>query len=71
MILFCKYLSILLWLYVSCASMELTAQDNSGTPVADTFRFGEVNDYRLYDDELRKIRLPIRPYLAIRLTKAQ
>lgn len=39
------------------------------TPVMDTFRLGEVNDYRLYDETLKKIRLPMRPYLAIRLSK--
>ena len=38
-------------------------------PVADTFRLSIPNDYRMMDTELKKIRLPLKPYLALRLVK--
>lgn len=39
------------------------------TPVNDLFELAEANDYRMYDKQLKKIRLPMKPYLALRLTK--
>ena len=41
------------------------------TPIADTFRLGKDNDYRVYDVDFKKIRLPLTPYLAIRLTQVK
>ncbi len=38
------------------------------TPVADTFELDEVNDYRRYDKELKKIWLPKTPYLLLRIS---
>jgi hypothetical protein len=43
--------------------------DMTITPVADTFQLSAPNDYRLYDSALKKIRLPAKPYLALRLIK--
>jgi hypothetical protein len=39
------------------------------TPVQAIFETSPVEDYRLYDKERKKIRLPMRPYLAIRITE--
>lgn len=33
------------------------------------FETTEVKDYRVYDKEMRKVRLPLKPYLALRITK--
>lgn len=33
------------------------------------FETGTVNDYRLYDKDLKKVRLPLIPYLALRITE--
>lgn len=35
----------------------------------EIFTTSEVNDYRLYDKDLKKVRLPMKPYLALRITK--
>ena len=35
----------------------------------DIFTLSEVNDYRMFDEELKKVRLPLKPYLALRITK--
>jgi Domain of unknown function (DUF5060)/Domain of unknown function (DUF5605)/Protein of unknown function (DUF4038) len=43
---------------------EMTIQENS-----QTFEIAEVNDYRMYDKELKKIRLPLKPYIALRITE--
>jgi len=34
-----------------------------------TFETTEINDYRLYDKEMKKIRLPLKPYMALRITE--
>lgn len=39
------------------------------TPLDDVYTIGESNDYRVYDTDFRKIRLPLRPYLLLRITK--
>ena len=39
------------------------------TPVAETFELAPTDDYRILDKQLKKIRLPMRPYLAIRLIR--
>jgi len=41
------------------------------TPVADTFNLAEANDYRMLDTQNKKIRLPMKPYMALRLVKVQ
>lgn len=41
------------------------------TPIPETFRLTDGKDYRVYDDKMQKIRLPMRPYLAIRLTQVK
>jgi len=33
------------------------------------FEIGAANDYRFYDKEMKKIRLPIKPYIALRITE--
>ena len=43
--------------------------DMTVTPVAGTFETAPVEDYRLYDKERKKIRLPAKPYLALRITE--
>jgi hypothetical protein len=43
--------------------------DMTITPVKDTFKIGDAKDYRIYDEAFKKIRLPAKPYLAIRLTQ--
>ncbi|MET3126407.1 hypothetical protein ABID42_001509 [Arcicella rosea] len=37
--------------------------------VPSTFELSEVNDYRLYDKDLKQVRLPLKPYLALRITE--
>ena len=39
------------------------------TPVSDVFETGPVEDYRLYDKARKRIRLPMNPYLALRVTE--
>ena len=41
------------------------------TPISETFRLGETKDYRVYDEGFKKIRLPAKPYQAIRLTQVK
>ena len=43
---------------------EMTIQ-----PCPLTFETGAVNDYRLFDKDLKKVRLPLKPYMALRLTE--
>lgn len=38
-------------------------------PVNEVFETAAVEDYRLYDKERKKIRLPMNPYLALRATE--
>jgi hypothetical protein len=45
--------------------------DMSITPVNEIFELSEVRDYRLWDKAMKKIRLPQKPYLAIRLQKIE
>lgn len=33
------------------------------------FETGPVNDYRLFDKDLKKIRIPLKPYIALRVTE--
>lgn len=37
------------------------------TPVDGIFEVGEANDYRMYDKDLRSVRLPLAPYLMLRI----
>ncbi len=37
--------------------------------VPTTFELADVNDYRLYDKDLNYVRLPLKPYLALRITE--
>ncbi len=39
------------------------------TSVSDVFETASVEDYRLFDKERKKIRLPMNPYLALRVTE--
>ncbi len=39
------------------------------TPWPDIMETGPVNDYRLYDVKHRKIRLPLTPYVLLRITQ--
>jgi hypothetical protein len=39
------------------------------TPVNDVFETASADDYRLFDKERKKIRLPMTPYLALRITE--
>ncbi|MGH2623880.1 MAG: DUF5605 domain-containing protein, partial [Sphingobacterium sp.] len=39
------------------------------TPVKDTFEIDTGEDYRFYDKNRKKIWLPLKPYLALRITK--
>lgn len=41
------------------------------TPVVDTFQLNNPVDYRIMDKNLKKIRLPLKPYMAIRLIKVK
>ena len=41
------------------------------TPINDIFETGPVTDYRLYDKDFKKIRLPLRPYLALRISEVK
>jgi hypothetical protein len=34
-----------------------------------TFELTDVNDYRVYDKEMKKVRLPLKPYIALRITQ--
>ena len=38
-------------------------------PDSQIFETLEVNDYRLYDKDLKKVRLPLKPYMALRITE--
>lgn len=38
-------------------------------PCPLTFETGAVNDYRYYDKEMKKVRLPLKPYMALRITE--
>ena len=38
-------------------------------PVAGIFETAIESDYRLYDKEMKKIRLPLKPYVALRITE--
>lgn len=37
------------------------------TPVAGVFETASANDYRMYDKDSKKIRLPLKPYIALRI----
>lgn len=41
----------------------------SVSKLSEVFTLGELNDYRFHDSQFRKIRLPLTPYLLLRLTK--
>ena len=45
--------------------------DMTITPVKEIFELDESNDYRVMDKNLKKIRLPLKPYMAIRLIKVE
>jgi hypothetical protein len=35
------------------------------------FETSKENDYRLFDKEFKKIRLPLKPYIALRITEVR
>ncbi|MEA5258705.1 DUF5060 domain-containing protein [Arcicella aquatica] len=37
--------------------------------VPTTFELSEVNDYRFYDKDMKQVRIPLKPYLALRITE--
>jgi Domain of unknown function (DUF5605) len=37
--------------------------------VSNTFEISEVNDYRLFDKENQRVRLPLKPYIALRISE--
>jgi hypothetical protein len=41
------------------------------TPVQELYETAPVNDYRLYDKDLKKVRLPLKPYLALRIAEVK
>lgn len=43
--------------------------DMTITPCNQLFETGTVTDYRLYDKELKRVRLPLKPYIALRITE--
>ncbi len=43
--------------------------DMTVTPVPGVFELNAANDYRMFDRELKKIRLPFKPWLALRISK--
>jgi len=45
--------------------------DMTITPVDEIFELSEARDYRMFDKENKKIRLPLKPYLAIRLIQVK
>ncbi|MEO6732300.1 MAG: DUF5060 domain-containing protein [Ferruginibacter sp.] len=47
----------------------LDTWDMTVTPVAGIFETTPVEDYRLFDKERKKIRLPMKPYIALRITE--
>jgi Domain of unknown function (DUF5060)/Domain of unknown function (DUF5605)/Protein of unknown function (DUF4038) len=42
--------------------------DMTITPYPTIFEAGTPSDYRIFDKEMKKIRLPLKPYLALRIT---
>lgn len=45
--------------------------DMTITPITEKFQLAEARDYRMYDKDNKKIRLPLKPYLALRIKKIQ
>lgn len=45
--------------------------DMTVTPIAGTFETDAPDGYRLYEKQRKTIRLPLKPYLALRLTKVE
>jgi hypothetical protein len=45
--------------------------DMTITPVAGFFETDQAEDYRLYDKQRKKIWLPLKPYLALRITEVK
>ncbi|MDX2048831.1 MAG: DUF5060 domain-containing protein [Chitinophagaceae bacterium] len=43
--------------------------DMTITPVAGVFETSSVSDYRLFDKDMKKIRLPMKPYITLRITE--
>jgi len=43
---------------------EMTVQ-----PVNQEFTLDELTDYRFYDNKMQRVRLPLKPYLALRITQ--
>jgi hypothetical protein len=37
--------------------------------VPDVFEVSAPNDYRFYDKDIKKVRLPFKPYIALRITE--
>ena len=37
--------------------------------VNQEFTLGELTDYRFYDSKMQKVKLPLKPYLALRITQ--
>ncbi len=38
-------------------------------PCPDVFEVADQNDYRFYDKDMKKVRLPLKPYIALRITE--
>jgi hypothetical protein len=38
-------------------------------PCPDVFEVSALNDYRFYDKDFKKVRLPLKPYIALRITE--
>lgn len=50
----------------------IDAWDMTVTPVSETFETKKVNDnYRLYDKDSKEVRLPYKPYIALRITQIE
>jgi hypothetical protein len=43
--------------------------DMTITAYPDVFELAAQNDYRMYDKDMKKVRLPLKPYLALRITE--
>lgn len=49
----------------------IDAWDMTIIPYPTIFETGEKNDYRLFDKNMRKVRLPYKPYVALRIVKIE
>lgn len=47
----------------------IDTQDMTITPCSEFYETTKVIDYRLYDKDYKKVRLPLKPYIALRITE--